>query len=87
MLSKLANNAIRYYGRKPFYHIFPNCSECVYYYKNNTEAYGRCKLFKFENHIDDKEKHEYADYARRCESKCGHEGKHYVRGPSVREEK
>jgi hypothetical protein len=77
----------RSYGRQPFRKVFPNCAECKYYDKKELEAYSRCKMFEFENHLNDSVEYEYADYARRCESKCGEEGRLYVRGDVVREER
>jgi len=75
------------YGREPFRKVFPNCSECIYYDKKELDAYSRCRKFQFENNLTDEVEYEYADYVRRCESKCGEEGKLYVRGDIVREER
>ena len=77
----------RSYGRQPFRKVLPYCAECIYYDNKELEAYSRCKKFKFENSLTDEVEYEYADYARRCESKCGEEGRLYVRGHFVREER
>jgi hypothetical protein len=79
--------ATRTYGRQPFRKVFPNCAECLFYDKKELDAYSRCRKFQFENNLTDEVEYEYADYARRCESKCGEEGKLYVRGYFVREER
>ena len=73
--------------RTPFYKIYPNCAECINYIKYKDDAYSRCAKFGFENIITDEIEYEYADYARRSESKCGHDGRYYVRGSIVRSEK
>ncbi len=77
----------RAYGRQPFRKVFPNCAECLFYDKTELDAYSRCRKFQFENTLTDEVEYEYADYARRCESKCGEEGRLYVRGHFVREER
>jgi hypothetical protein len=75
------------YGREPFRKVFPNCAECIYYDKKQIDSYSRCKKFEYTNSITDKIEYEYADYARRSESMCGHDGKHYICIPVIRHEK
>ena len=74
--------------RQPFYKIYPNCVECIYYNKYKFDDYGKCIKFEFETtpQTDEKE-YEYADYVRRSESKCGHDGRYYKKGPIVRNKK
>lgn len=82
------NNVVRQLSaRIPFYKIYPNCAECIHYIKYKHDAYSRCAKFKFETPITDEIEFEYADYARRSESKCGQDGRYYVGGPIVRSEK
>ena len=60
--------------------VYPMCELCVHYRKTVTsDALSKCSKFTyFDLRWDDKE-YEYADYARRTESKCGKEGRFYQR--------
>lgn len=73
--------------RLPFVKIYPNCAECINYDKKQIDSYSRCKKFEYTNSITDEIEYEYADYARRSENMCGHDGKHYIYIPVIRHEK
>jgi hypothetical protein len=58
-------------------YVHPHCAACVNYKKAPNDAYSVCKKFTFVNMKTDELEYEYADYARRSESKCGYSGKLY----------
>jgi hypothetical protein len=60
--------------------VYPLCELCVHYHKSATsKALSKCSKFTYLDSKWDNEEYEYADSARRILSKCGKEGKHYVR--------
>jgi hypothetical protein len=60
--------------------VYPMCELCVHYRKSSmSDALSKCSKFTYTDLRWDTEDYEYADYARRVESKCGKEGRHYQR--------
>ena len=59
--------------------VYPMCELCVHYRKSvRSDAVSKCGKFTYFDLRWDTEDYEYADYARRTESKCGKEGRFYT---------
>jgi hypothetical protein len=62
----------------------PKCKDCIYLDKNNlvvdNDIYylSTCKKFGKANLVSGEIKHDYADFCRKDELKCGVEGKYFV---------
>jgi hypothetical protein len=66
----------------------PACKNCIYYnpetFNNDfTSPLNKCSKFGEKNIINDKIKYEYADTCRNEETKCGKEGKYFVKEPNI----
>jgi len=60
--------------------LHPMCELCVHYRKSvRSNSLSKCGKFTYMDLRWDTEDYEYADYARRTESKCGKEGRFYRR--------
>lgn len=60
--------------------VYPICELCTHYRKSAVaDAVSRCSNFTYLDLRWDNEEYDYADYARRVQSKCGKEGRFYRR--------
>jgi len=60
--------------------VYPMCELCVHYRKSvRSNSLSKCSKFTYFDLRWDTEDYEYADSARRAESKCGKEGRFYRR--------
>ena len=60
--------------------VHPMCELCTHYRKSVTSnALSKCSKFTYFDIRWDNEEYEYVDHARRVQSKCGKEGRHYRR--------
>lgn len=65
----------------------PACKNCIHYQVSNNEEFisslNKCGIFGDKNIVTDKITHDFADYCRNDESKCGKEGKYFVEEPNI----
>ena len=65
----------------------PACKNCIHYQVSNndefTSSLNKCGMFGNKNIITDKITHDFADYCRNDESKCGNVGKYFVEEPNI----
>jgi hypothetical protein len=59
----------------------PSCRNCIYFKPNNYGRFetslGKCEKFGTKNIITNEIRHDYADFVRNDESKCGITGKYF----------
>ena len=68
---------------------FPACRNCVYYqpsyYKSDfTSALNKCNKFGVKDIITDEITYNYADLCRNDETKCGKEGKYFLKETNIK---
>ena len=61
------------------YNIYPSCKNCKNYIKNKHDSLSTCKKHKYYNHKTYEMEYELADYVRKNNNSCGHEGRFYSR--------
>lgn len=64
--------------------VYPMCELCIHYRKSSlSHALSRCSMFSYLDLRWDNKEYDYADYARRTESKCGKEGRFYKQDTKI----
>jgi len=65
----------------------PACKNCIYYkpklYDDFTSSFNRCENFGEKDIITDKIEYNFADSCRNDESKCGKEGKFFIKEQNI----
>jgi len=68
---------------------FPACRNCVYYQPNYynsdfTSPLNKCNKFGIKDIITDKITYNYADLCRNDDTKCGKEGKYFLKETNIK---
>jgi len=80
---------ISVYGEKIIKNInIPACRNCIHYqpdpfYNDFTSLLNKCNKFGDKNIVTDKITYDFADQCRNDESKCGNQGKYFVKEPNI----
>ena len=65
----------------------PSCTDCIYckpaYYNNFSSELDRCQKFGEKDDVTDKIDFDFAEFARKDETKCGKEGKYFEKEPNL----
>ena len=67
----------RHEKKKSCYPVYPTCNNCKNYIKNKNDSLSTCKKQKYYNVKTDEMEYEFADYVRKNNNSCGHEGLFY----------